>query len=305
MSRVTVSIVTYNGVGKIEDCLRSLHSQTISDFDVIVIDNASTDGTIAAVTNGAPEAKRIELHENVGFGAGHNRAIAASQTPYVLVLNQDVVLQPTAFAEMLAAAESSHAAAVGPLLLRPDSAPGKQIVDTAGLIKRPWWSVFDRGTGKELSESLKRSGFLWGVSGACMLLRRAALEKIAYRKADGSLEYFDEDFFMYKEDVDLCARFKRAGEKCWYEASALGTHGRTGKHGRRSALPAYVREYSYRNHWFLLFKHMWLIAWVWTFPYEALKLMWIFVREPKTLRVIPEIVAGFPRMLKRRYVRHR
>jgi len=302
MARLTVSIVTYNGVGKIEDCLKSLHAQTISDFDIIVVDNASSDGTIAAVTNGAPEARRIELHQNIGFGAGHNKAIQASQTPYILVLNQDVVLQPTALEHLLAAAESSHAAAIGPLLLRPESTQGKQIVDTAGLIKRPWWSVFDRATGKTLTPTLSRSGFLWGVSGACMLLRRSALEHVAYQKPDGTREYFDESFFMYKEDVDLCARFKRVGERCWYEASAIGTHGRTGKHGKRLALPAYVREYSYRNHWFLLYKHAWLIAWPIIAPYEALKLVWIFVREPKTLRVIPEILAGIPRMLKRRYV---
>lgn len=309
MPKVTISIVTYNGVGKIEPCLQSLHAQTFTDYEVIVVDNASTDGTVATVTNTAPEAKIIQLHENVGFGAGHNIAINASTSPYVLVLNQDVTLEPNALQRLVQAADQSRAAVTGPLLLRPKPLPQDPIVDTAGLKKRLWWAVQDRGSSKPLSLPLKRSGFVWGISGACALLSREALQRVSYAQPTGKNEYFDESFFMYKEDVDLCARFRKRGLKAWYEADAVGYHGRTGfapssateQVVHRRTLPTYVREFSYRNHWLVVFKH----AWLWQMPivlfYELVKLLFIILLEPKTLRVTPEIFKRIPLMLKRRY----
>lgn len=301
MPRVTVSIVTYNGVGKLEDCLRALHAQTFNDYAVLVVDNASSDGTIAVVTNLTPEARIIALHENVGFGAGHNIAIRESTSEFILVLNQDVVLSPDALHRLVSAADASRAACVGPLLLRPRTDSAERTVDTAGQVKRPWWAVFDRGSGQPINASLQRSGYIWGISGACMLLRRTALQQIAYIRPDGAADYFDESFFMYKEDIDLCVRLRRVGQRCWYEAQALGDHGRTGKSGNRRALPAYVREHSYRNHWFLVLKHAWLVSFVLILPYELIKLLFILLHEPKTLRVIPDIVRHLPSLLKRRY----
>ena len=302
MALVTISIVSYNGIGKIEDCLRSLHAQTFTDYRIIVVDNASSDGTIAAVTNISPEAKIVALHENVGFGAGHNLAIAESTSDYVLVLNQDVVMHPEALQHLVHAAQTSQAACVGPLLLRPGTEQSTRIVDTAGLLKRPWWSVQDRGTGKPLTMPLRRPGFIWGISGACMLLNRKALQNIAFtRRGATTTEYFDASFFMYKEDIDLIVRLHNKGYRCWYAADATGSHGRTGQSGNRARLPAYVREYSYRNHWFLLVKHVWALQLIFVLPYELLKFLYILVREPKTLRVLPDIFKHLPSLLKRRY----
>ncbi len=301
MALVTVSIVSYNGIGKIEACLAALHEQTFNDYRVVLVDNASTDGTIAAVTNLTPEARIISLHENVGFGAGHNIAIRESTSEFVLVLNQDVVLKPDALQNMVMAAQKSRAACVGPLLLRPGSDSATRMVDTAGLIKRPWYAVIDRGSGKPVKESQLRSGFIWGISGACMLLRRDAIEAVAYKRHDGAAEYFDESFFMYKEDIDLSIRLRRRGQRCWYAADAKGDHGRTGKAGDRRALPAYVREYSYRNHWFLIIKHAWLIQLIFIVPYELLKALFVIITEPKTLRLVPDVFKQLPKLLKRRY----
>lgn len=309
MAKVTVSIVTYNGIGTIEACLQSLHAQHFTDLEVVVVDNASTDGTVAAVTNLVPEARIIALHQNVGFGAGHNEAIRNSSSEFVLVLNQDVVLDPGALQELVDAAEASGAAATGPLLLRPNPLPERTIVDTAGLQKSLWWAVKDRGASKPLHPRLHRSGFVWGISGACVLLRRDALEMVAYTRADGLPEYFDESFFMYKEDVDLAARLRRRAYTAWYEAAAVGYHGRTGaapasaaqQASHRRRMPAYVREYSYRNHWLVLIKH----AWLWQLPaiaiYEAIKFLFILLSEPKTLRMLPDLPALLSLMLKRRY----
>lgn len=311
---LTVSIVTYNGAGKITKCLQSLHAQTFEDFDVIVVDNASTDGTLAEVTSIAPEAKIMPMHTNTGFGAGHNLAIRSTESPFILVLNQDIVLHEQALQEMMDAAEAhDEAGAVGPCLYRGEGAKPEEIIDTVGLRKSFFYQVTDRGAGKEPTRKLLQAGYLWGVSGACMLLRRTAIDSIAYRKTVGTGEYFDESFFMYKEDVDLCARLHRKGWRSWYEPSAVGWHTRTGfaaaslaetpRH--RQALPRYVKEYSYRNHCFFLLKNAPLLLLPFIFMYEALKFVYLVIFETKTLRVIPRVIRSLPLMLRRRYANSR
>lgn len=310
--RLTVSIVTYNGAGKITKCLQSLHTQTFEDFDIIVVDNASTDGTLVEVDAAAPEARILPLSENVGFGAGHNLAIRSSQTPFILVLNQDVVLEAHALERLLAAAEAhEEAGSVGPCLYRGEGPKPTELIDTAGLQKTFYYKVSDRGAGKTRDGRLSQSGFVWGISGACQLLRRSALEAVAY--AGEPVQYFDESFFMYKEDVDLCARLNKRGWRSWYEPGAIGWHTRTGFAPRamgetrthRLVLPRYVKEYSYRNHWLFLLKNAPLILSPLIAIYELLKAAYLFVFETKTLRVIPEILSSTPLMLRRRYANPR
>jgi GT2 family glycosyltransferase len=253
----------------------------------------------------------MRLSKNVGFGAGHNIALFKAQTPYVLVLNQDVVLEREALARLMAAAqEHGDAAALGPCLLRPGRPKAEAIIDTAGLQTRVWGSVFDRGSSRTIQTRYQRSGYVWGISGACLLLKREAVLSLAYARPDRNYgEIFDETFFMYKEDVDLGARLRTAGWKVWYEAEAIGTHGRTGaapaslgetrQHRRR--LARYVRQYSYRNHWFFLIKNAPLWQWPLILPYEALKFVFILFTEPTTLRLFPSLVRRSWLMLKRRY----
>ena len=162
---LTISIVTYNGAGKITKCLQSLHAQTYEDFDVVVVDNASTDGTVAEVTSVAPEAQLIQLDSNTGFGAGHNVAIRVTKSPFILVLNQDVVLHEQALQEMMVAANAhDEAGVVGPCLYRGEGAKPEEVIDTVGLRKSFFYQVTDRGAGKEPTRKLLQAGYLWGVS---------------------------------------------------------------------------------------------------------------------------------------------
>ncbi|MBI4122154.1 MAG: glycosyltransferase family 2 protein [Parcubacteria group bacterium] len=307
---LTISIVTYNGAGKITRCLQSLHRQTFEDFDVVVVDNASHDGTLVEVDAASPEARVIALHENVGFGRGHNIAIRETQTPFILVLNQDVVLEARALEQLMAAAHAQQdAGVVGPCLYRGETPQPVERIDTAGLHKSFFYQVVDRGTGREVSDRFTRPGFVWGISGSCMLLRRSAIESIAYTRSDGTKEYFDENFFMYKEDLDLCARLNRAGFKSWYEPRALGWHTRTGfapsgmtqvtKH--RAKLPRYVRQYSYRNHWLFILKNAPLLFAPFILVYELLKALYLLVFETRTLGMILQVFPLLPIMLARRY----
>lgn len=303
--KLSISIVTYNAGEDIRRCLQSLKEQTFNDFEVIIVDNASEDETVAVVKELFPGSRVNELKENVGFSAGHNIAIFQSQNDWVLILNQDVILKSNALQNLVRYIDQDDLASVGPCLYRNKD---EKEIDTTGLEKNWYYKVVDRGSGKELKAS---SGHVWGNSGSCVLLRKKALEDVAYVRNDRDYpEYFDENFFMYKEDVDLAARLQRKGWKAWYENSAVGYHDRTGSGAQsigetkdhRKKIPDYVSINSYRNHLFVLIKNMPLISLLPVAVYELFKLAYLLIFERKTLKGAWEAGNKFKIMLSRRYV---
>ena len=287
MAKVTISIVAYNGREYIKDCLESLKAQTFQDFEVFVIDNASSDGTLEEVSRIYPEAYTIPLPKNVGFGAAHNISIGASKSEWILVLNQDAVLNSDCLEKML---HNKDYAAIGPLLKRPDGS-----IDTAGMRKSLYGKVQDITVKTEPKE-------VWGISAACVLYSRDALQKIAYKHANRDLpEYFDEYFFMYKEDVDLAARLRKFGYKAWLESNAIGIHDRTTALSR-SKRPEYIRFNSYKNHWLYLIKNARFLELPAIFIYETGKFFYLLIKEPKTLLSVRDVFRLIPVMIKRRYV---
>lgn len=305
MSKLTISIVTYNGADVIDACLKSLQQQDFEDYELIIVDNHSSDDTLTKARQLFASAKIIALDSNVGFGAGHNIAIAQAKSDWVLVLNQDVELAPDALSRLYEQTLRGDVAAIGPCLMRDKA---KEKLDTAGLDKSWYYHFSDRGAGQAPRDSWMRAGYVWGISGACVLLRVSALRQIAYKTPQGA-EYFDASFFLYKEDIDLCLRLRRAGWKCWYEPQALGYHRRTGRAPAKAAsitthrrsMPAYVRQYSYRNHWFVLLKHAPLIALFALLPFELVKALFILITEPRTLKYSYQVITRLPQLVKRRY----
>lgn len=305
MQKLTVSIVTYNAGEDIRRCLQSLKAQTFKNFDVIIVDNASKDQTVATVKEVYLESDIYQLKENVGFGAGHNIAISHSQNDWILILNQDVVLRSDALQKLISHAEKDDLASVGPCLYR---AKDEKEIDTTGLEKTWYYNVSDRGAGKKVKAS---SGYVWGNSGSCVLLRKKALDDIAYQRKDRNYpEYFDENFFMYKEDVDLAARLQRKGWKAWYESEAIGYHNRTGggaqsiaqTRAHRKNIPQHVPINSYRNHLFFLLKNMPLISLLPVAVYELLKLVYLLIFERRILEGVWKAKDKFNIMWSRRYV---
>ena len=308
MRKLTVSIVTYNAGADIRKCLDSLKRQTFRDFKIIIVDNASRDSTVETARLVFPGALVIVLSENRGFGAGHNIAIANSDSDWVLILNQDAELKDDCLEKLMKPTNKSELAAITPLLLRNDT---DNTIDTTGLTRNWYYKVIDRGAGNKYEEDVYKSGYVGGVSAACGLYRTKALEEVSYQRTDRDYpEYFDENFFMYKEDVDLAARLNRKGWKAWFEKTAVGFHDRTG-HGpkavsqtkkHREYLPEYISINSYRNHWFFLIKNLPLYSLVPVLGYEAIKFMYLLIFERKTLKGIKEVVGKFKFMLNRRYV---
>ncbi len=210
-SLVSVNILTYNGQDLIELCLKSVLEQTYSDIEILVIDNASEDETVSRIRQGI---KIIQNKENLGFSAGHNIGIRESKGEYILCLNQDVVLDKNFIKNAVEAVEvDKKIGAVQGKLYKKD-----KTIDTTGLLMFKNRRVVCRGQGEKDKGQYKR-GEIFGADGAAPLYRCSALEDIKINN-----EYFDEDFFMFKEDVDLAWRIRLYGWRAIYEPMAIGYH---------------------------------------------------------------------------------
>ncbi|MEY4722849.1 MAG: hypothetical protein RLZZ324_362 [Candidatus Parcubacteria bacterium] len=330
MAHVAVSIVAWNSMQHLPEALASLAEQTFPNLSVIVVDNASQDGTEKYVREEYSGVMLLRNVKNLGFARAHNQAIAYARSRlknvngelYVLVMNPDVVLTPTYIAEVVAAMERrpDMGSAVGRIMRMARSQEETKIggeptdeIDTVGLVPRRSRRFMERGEGEHDGSGTlyARSEEIFGVSGALAMYRLSALDAVALGpKKD---EVFDEDFFAYKEDVDLAWRLRSVGFPAWYVPTAVAYHYRTAKGAGGGAVralfnrvrkPKMVNFLSYRNQFLLLVKNLsfWdgLLALPWTLPYEIGKFLSVLVTEPWTLRAIPSALGLLPRMLGKR-----
>lgn len=231
-ARVDVVVVAYNSAATLRGCVAPLVDEP--GVHVIVVDNASPDDSLAAVA-GLPVTV-VRAYANHGFAAGCNLGTAHGVAPYVLLLNPDARLERADLAALVAVLDDEPAAGIaGPRILEADGAlahsqrrfPRRASTFAQALfLHRLWplaaWSdelIRDRA-------AYERPGAPDWLSGACLLVRREALEAV------GGL---DEDFFLYCEDIDLCARVRTAGWDVRYEPTATARH-EGGVSGPREAL---------------------------------------------------------------------
>lgn len=210
---ISVIIVNWNTCWLLRDCLKSVYERGgVQDLEVIVVDNASADGSAEMVRNEFASVKLIENAENRGFAAANNQAMAVAKGRYVLLLNSDTVVLDNALAQAVSFADvNSRAAVTGCRVLNPDRTlqatcfmfpsilnmllsstylyklfPGSRFF---GREKMTWW---DRNDIRQVDV----------VTGCFMLVRREAIDEVGM---------MDERFFMYAEETDWCYRFKQAG----------------------------------------------------------------------------------------------
>lgn len=293
---VSVSIVTYNSARDIEDCLHAVRKQSFPLQAIIVVDNASTDGTLDVLSR-YDDITVIANTANNGFAGGHNQGISASESDYVLVLNPDVSLDPDYLTEIIAEMERLPriGSATG-MLIRADH---PDTMDSAGLALRPDRNAYDLAAGEPVSEWTSPRE-IFGVSGAAAVYRRAMINDIA---DEG--QFFDEDFFAYKEDVDVSWRARHLGWTSRYVPTARAMHRRGWKEGGRRRMPLFVRRHSYQNRFFTLIKNEpigWQLAALLPrlFCIEAAKLGYILLLEPGLLACWPRIFRLLPAMLRKR-----
>ena len=244
--KVSVHIVTFNSADDIEACLESLRRQTLPDFRIRVFDNASTDATIEKLK--PADAGIIRSAVNTGFSKAHNVLIRDSQSEYVLVLNPDTILRPD-FIETLVHGLDSRpdAGSAGGKLLRLDNIT----LDSTGIIMLRSQRHLDRGAGQPDAGQFDRPEDIFGPSAAAAMYRRTALDDACVLD-----EYFDEDFFAYREDADLAWRLRLLGWNSIYVPSAVAQHRRRVTPERRSQLPPMINYHSVKNRFLLRLNNM-------------------------------------------------
>ena len=309
---VVVSIVAFNGRPFLQRCLDRVLAQTYRPMEVCLLDNASEDGTVDFVTKNFPSVKVISSPVNLGFGGGHNLIIRQAQSSFVLVLNQDAFLSPTFLEELMTAVQDRPEVGIagGKLYsLRKSETTknrtngnGREVIDMTWLdIEKKRRQVCYAHSQPDLDPPAAPS-YVFAIDGAAMLLRRTMLEEI---EIDG--EYYDEDFFAGKEDLDISWRAQLCGWKCLYVPSALGHHFRTfTPHDRRSEISGTLKTGSVRNRYLLMLKNDLFKHFLRHFPHIAIYdlkiLVYSLLYERSSLEGYVQAFRLAPRALRKRQV---
>lgn len=262
---VRIIVVNYNGGDFLQPCLDALAGQTLRDFEVVVVDNASTDDFIDNLRLPDARFRLIRNAANVGFAAANNIATAGATSPWIATLNPDTVARPAWLAGMRTGTMRHPGVGMfGATLVRADN---PEIVDGFGDVMSisgiPW-----RGGGGAPVAALPGSDIeVFAPCAAAALYRRECFER-----AGG----FDESFFCYVEDVDLGFRLRLAGERCVQLRDAIVLHHASALTGLTSAFTLY---HSYRNRLWVLFKNLPLALLVVSVPVNLLASALIILRQ--------------------------
>lgn len=326
MAKVSVQIVTWNSMRYILDCLESLMRQSYRDFSIIIIDNGSDDGTVEFIRSQYPTVSVLQNFKNLGFCRANNQGIQLAKGEYVLVMNPDVILDDDFLQELVVFSDQHpEGASFGgkTFKLFTEAIDSKDqsglrevvksdIIDSAGLEICKSRKVTNRGEGIKDNGQFDRTEEVFGLSGSCALYRKSALEETMIKN-----EFFDQDFFAYKEDIDLAWRLRLYGFSAWYIPEAICHHHRrladrtngkvkkTFKH--RRDVSKMLRSLSFRNHHLLLAKNDQLINIILTLPFilgrEIKVLFYALVFEPFQYRSMVRFFQLLPSaLLKRRVI---
>lgn len=230
-SLVSVIIVNFNGKHFLQDCLSALQHQTYSPVEIILIDNASHDSSVEFVLEHFPQVNIFIQKENLGFAGGSNAGISEAHGEYILTLNNDTIVSPGFVEELIK--PMMHDPTVG-MCASKMVFPDGRINSTAICISRSG-AAWDRGGGEPDRGQYDLTEEVFGPCAGAALYRRAMLDEIGL---------FDEDFFLFMEDVDLAFRARLSGWKCMYVPTARVVHIHGGTTGNKSDISIY---YGNRN----------------------------------------------------------
>ncbi len=239
---ISVIIANLNGEKYLPDCLGALSRQTFRDFEVIVVDNGSTDGSLDLLKKDFPWVRVIELKENTGFARANNIGFEASSSQFVATLNNDTIPGPGWLQALYDTAVKDSA--IGMVASKIYLGREGNELDSAGMLIYPDGMSRQRGRGEKDNGQFDSSCEVLFPSACAALYRREMLREIGY---------FDEDFFSYCEDADLGLRGRLAGWQARLAPSASVRHLYSGTGGKYSMFKAFLVE---RNHLWVLLKNM-------------------------------------------------
>ena len=244
MNELVIIIVSYNTREYLDACLRSLQTARIQCLpQIVVVDNGSSDGSVDLVRTSWPAVRLIELGENLGYAAANNRAIRATTSDLILLLNSDTVVPAGAVDGLVQLMHTEpEVSAIGPRLIDADG----HVELSFGSMITPWSETWQKFKGATLARrtpglaswvarATARRHYPDWVSGACLLVRRADAKTVGL---------FDERFFLYAEDVDLCASIRGLGRRVMFTPVVKVVHhgGRSGVSDRFGTRAAYRRS---------------------------------------------------------------
>jgi GT2 family glycosyltransferase len=247
--------VTYNSGRFIRRCIESVLEQQYDAKEIYVVDNASTDGTRDILEWFEDRITVVCNEQNAGFAAGQNQAMKMSRSDWILALNPDMLLMP-GFISTLVAAGDLHAeigTVCGKLLkMSADfQLPSPPAFDSAGIYFTPAMRHFDRGCGKQDRGDYDQFEYVFGATGAAALYRREMINDVSVNG-----EFYDPDFFAYREDADVAWRAQLLGWRCLYVPTATAYHVRTALPDNRKKMSRDVNMHSVKNRFLLRIKNV-------------------------------------------------
>ena len=293
-AKVTVIVVNWNGEKFLERCLAALMGQTVKPHEIIVVDNASSDGSVEIVQR-FPAMRLMLPGQNTGFARGNNLAIegASLESAWVALINPDAFAEPRWLEAFLLAAESNPGFDVFGSKLVNAAAP--TMLDGTGDAYHLSGLVWRMGHGAPVPTSIENEREVFSPCAAAALYRRKALCEIGG---------FDEDYFCYVEDVDLGFRLRLAGYRCLYVPQSVAHHvgsGTTGGqhsdfstyHGHRNFVWTFVKDMPGVLFWLLLPLHVSL---------NLASIIWFALRGRAgvILRAKRDALLGLPKMWRKR-----
>jgi GT2 family glycosyltransferase len=290
-ARVRIIVLNWNGQAWLGPCLTALLAQDLTETEVVVVDNGSSDGSAEFVRSNFPAIRVLALDRNLGFAAGNNAGALDATADYLIFLNNDTRVAPGWLAALRQAADADPTA--GLITSRVVYLDRPDVIDSAGDGYLRCGGAFKHWHGQPAGTA-PTSREVFGACGAAFLIRRALFE---------SLGGFDQDFFMVYEDVDLSFRARLAGARCRYASDASVEHAGSGSLGRLSQSAVF---YGQRNLEWTWMKNMpspllWRTA-----PAHVLYDLagaWAYARQGQFLlwcRAKLAAILGLPRVLAQR-----
>lgn len=323
--KVYVHLLTWNGIRYLPQLFASLDAQTYKDFQLRIFDNGSQDGTYEYLREHRPHDLVGRSMKNLLFVGGHNTIMKSTlehldskpEETIIVLLNQDIILHPQLFEKLVEAFKNENIASAQPKLLRAFGEPTEDeemgevtqsdIIDSTGLVLHKDWRLYDRGEGIMDAGQYDTKTDILGVNGALPAYRLSALLDVALEPG----ELFDKDYMMYREDVDLALRLKRAGYEARFVPQAIAHHYR-GMYGgealnlwqrfknRRRQRPL-ASALSLRNELFTFVKHFSIADIILQFPRIAFflggRIAYALVFEPMTRSYVLKSIRYMPILL--------
>jgi GT2 family glycosyltransferase len=253
-SSVSVSVVTHNSSRFIRNCLQYILAQDYGSFDVIIVDISSTDQSGQVLREFEDRVHVIYNSANIGFAAAHNQAVSYSKADWFLVLYPDVRLRHDFISMIVDAgeADASVGGVSGKLLrMSPDfEVLDTPILDSTGIYFTPNLRHFDRGSGEPDRGQYEQLEYVFGVTGAAALYRRQMIDDISIAG-----EFFDSQFFAYREDADVAWRAQLLGWKCLYTPLAVAYHVRSVLPSNRRSIAPVLNMHSVKNRFLMRIKN--------------------------------------------------